>query len=187
LFLESIKGQVVRVRNYEESSIIDLNSYSCSSRRRKGVEIGEKLGYVFGEVIESERTEAIQALLDFGISKGIKMLPLNRFLYILERHGQFFKLFAVKSQDGRIVSCAITQAIDLCLRVPNYFGMRETKGSTDYLVHGLLTMAKEENFEILDLGSSTDPNSRKINQGIVQYKKEWGAKHCTIPTLSWIL
>ena len=168
-FAEKYKdiSQVIHV----SEEVMSLNVHK-KRRIRKATE----LGFHFIEIAEDNLSEAYTLFVESRESKGYPVsMTLDDLRGMFKRFRKEYLLFGVfdkKKMIAASVCIKINEKILYCFYIGDHLPYR-TESPVTLLIAGVYDYCRENDFELLDLGLSTDKGT--LNRGLYAYKKTFGS------------
>jgi hypothetical protein len=158
------------------TSIVDLSKFSLSKRRIRSIEKARAAHFVFELCDDVANDEVWKFLETFLKSRKLPSLDFSRVGFLTANYPEVYFLACVRNTKNVIIAAAFINISGEALRIPNYFGLREYEGSTDFLLWNIIQIATSRNLKYVDLGISSDPSNGVDVVGIVNFKAEFSAQ-----------
>lgn len=162
--------------SYEtKTSVIKLDEYAPSLRRRRNIQKGSKFSFNRRVMDTSIVSKGWGDMLQFLDSRNLKGLNIERILFLVSVFPEHFSIATVVDGNNEIAALALVNQIGNCLWIPNYFSKLNFSGAIDFLLDSLIKDSIKLGLSHVDLGISTDPNTNLELSGILQFKSEFSA------------
>lgn len=157
------------------TSVVEAAAYNPSHRRMRAIRRAISNGYSFN-VVEPRDYESTWTFLEnFLVSRKLPALTYERVLQLLSKFNSSFSLIRVTDSESKLIAAAFANTVGDTIRLPNYYGLRDHEGSTDFLIFEIIKWATVKDIRYVDLGVSIDPSTGMEVDGIVNFKSEHSA------------
>ena len=126
---------------------------------------------------ENEIKASWNFLSDSLSDRNLGILPLDRVLFLTSKLGQRFKLFGISNRNKERIGTVLVDSYFGVSRFVNYFFLKnnEARGAFQTFFTTYVE-SKVNEFKIIDLGSSSDPNTGDIVDSILKFKQNFNTR-----------
>jgi hypothetical protein len=160
------------------SQVIPISGHemTLNVHKKRRIRKASELGFHFIEIPEDNLAEAYTLFVESRESKGYPVsMTLDNLRDMFKRFRNEYLLFGVfdkKKMIAASVCIKINKKILYCFYIGDHLPYRSESPVT-FLVAGIYEYCRKNNFELLDLGLSTDKGV--LNKGLYAYKKTFGS------------
>jgi hypothetical protein len=167
---------VVRYNDVSQVVPISQEAMPLNVHKKRRVRKAAALGFHFIEIAEDNLTEAYTLFVESREQKGYPVsMTLEDLRAMFKRFRNEYLLFGVFDKQKMIaasVCIKINKKILYCFYIGDHLPYRSESPVTS-LVAGIYEYCRTHNFELLDLGMSTDRG--ELNTGLYNFKRTFGS------------
>lgn len=169
-------GFIVKYNDISQVVIVSQGAMSLNVHKKRRVKKASELGFHFIEIEEDNLTEAYILFVESREEKGYPVsMTLEELRAMFKRFRNEYLLFGVFDKQKMIaasVCIKINKKILYCFYIGDHLPYRSESPVTS-LVAGIYEYCRVHNFELLDLGVSTDKG--ELNTGLYNFKRTFGS------------
>ena len=169
------------VVNMGETSIVCRNKFKLTDNRRRLYSKYQK-NFTIKQLHGDEEIKNHWNFLSHSLSgRNLGTLPLERIHFLTSILGHRYKLFGIDNRNKEITGTVLIDNYLGVSRLANYFFSKDndSKGAFETFL-SLYVESEINEFEIMDFGSSSNPNTGEIVSSILKFKKTFNTEQ--VPT-----